>query len=60
MYFFIKKRLSTEVDQVLPLFPWETEVTDYVEEPSGELAPNATNQDADGNTKEAQPPPSTP
>lgn len=36
----MKKRLSTEVDQQPPLFPWETEVADYQEDPSGDLTPD--------------------
>jgi hypothetical protein len=39
VYFLMKKRLSTEVDQQPPLFPWETEVADYQEDPSGDLTP---------------------
>jgi hypothetical protein len=37
VYFLMKKRLTTEVDQEPPLFPWETEVKDYGNEPSGDL-----------------------
>jgi hypothetical protein len=62
VYFLMKKRLSTTVDQEPPIFPWETEVTDYVEEPSGDLAADRTNQDSAGNNKEAPSllPPSSP
>jgi hypothetical protein len=65
VYFLMKKRLTTEVDQEPPLFPWETEVQDYSNEPSGELAAekisspettDETNQVLTGNTTEAPPP----
>jgi hypothetical protein len=65
VYFLMKKRLTTEVDQEPPLFPWETEVKDYSNEPSGDLAAekisppettDETNQVLTGNTKEAPPP----
>jgi hypothetical protein len=65
VYFLMKKRLTTEVDQEPPLFPWETEVKDYSNEPSGELTAgkisppettDETNQVLAGNTKEAPPP----
>jgi hypothetical protein len=65
VYFLMKKRLTTEVDQDPPLFPWETEVKDYSNEPSGDLAAekisppettDETNQVLTGNTKEATPP----
>ncbi len=65
VYFLMKKRLTTAVDQEPPLFPWETEVRDYGNEPSGDLATgtipipettNETNQVLTGNTKEAPPP----
>jgi hypothetical protein len=32
VYFLIKRRLSKDGSQQPPLFPWETEVTDYPEE----------------------------
>ncbi len=69
VYFLMKKRLTTEVDQEPPLFPWETEVQDYGNEPSGDLATDRadeqispsktadeTNQGLTGNTTEAPPP----
>jgi hypothetical protein len=69
VYFLMKKRLTTEVDREPPLFPWETEVKDYGNEPSGDLATEKvaekisppetiddTNQVLAGNTKEAPPP----
>jgi hypothetical protein len=65
VYFLIKKRLTTEVDQEPPLFPWETEVTDYTNEPSGDLAAqkisahkttDETNSRLTGNNQEAPPP----
>jgi hypothetical protein len=69
VYFLMKKRLTTEVDQEPPLFPWETEVKDYGNEPSGDLTvenvvekistPETTDeidQVLTGNTKEAPPP----
>ena len=65
VYFLMKKRLTTEVDREPPLFPWETEVKDYSNEPSGDLTTekistpettNATNQVLTGNTKEVPPP----
>jgi hypothetical protein len=65
VYFLMKKRLTTEVDQKPPLFPWETEVKDYSNEPSGDLAAekvstpetiDETNQVLTGNTKETPPP----
>jgi hypothetical protein len=65
VYFLMKKRLTTEVDQEPPLFPWETEVKDYSNEPSGDLTAgkisppettDETNQVLTGNTKEAPPP----
>ena len=69
VYFLMKKRLTTEVDQEPPLFPWETEVKDYGNEPSGDLTAeqatekisslettSETNQVVTGNTKEAPPP----
>jgi hypothetical protein len=69
VYFLMKKRLTTEVDQEPPLFPWETEVKDYGNEPSGDLTvekaggkifipetTNETNQVLTGNTKEMPPP----
>ncbi len=65
VYFLMKKRLTTEVDQEPPLFPWETEVKDYGNEPSGDLVAekistpettDETNQFLAGNTKEAPPP----
>jgi hypothetical protein len=67
VYFLMKKRLSTEVDQQPPLFPWETEVADYKEDPSGDLTPDRTpekspekimdetNMGQTGNDKEAPP-----
>jgi hypothetical protein len=69
VYFLMKKRLTTEVDQEPPLFPWETEVKDYGNEPSGDLTAekatekisspetiSETNQVVTGNTEEAPPP----
>ncbi len=65
VYFLMKKRLTTEVDQEPPLFPWETEVTDYSNEPSGDLAAqkiftpettDETDQALTGNNREAPPP----
>ncbi len=69
VYFLMKKQLTTAVDQEPPLFPWETEVKDYGNEPSGDLAvekvvekistpetTDETNQVLTGNTKEAPPP----
>lgn len=65
VYFLMKKRLTTEVYQEPPLFPWETEVKDYGNEPSGDLVAekisppettDETNQVLTGNTKEAPPP----
>jgi hypothetical protein len=38
VYFLTKRRLSGEVKQELPLFPWETEVKDY---PEGSAAEDA-------------------
>ncbi len=68
VYFLMKKRLTTEVDQEPPLFPWETEVKDYGNEPSGDLTAekatekisspettDETNQVVTGNTKGAPP-----
>jgi hypothetical protein len=65
VYFLMKKRSTTAVDQEPPLFPWETEVTDYSNEPSGDLAaqkisPPETTNETDpalmGNNREAPPP----
>jgi hypothetical protein len=65
VYFLMKKRLTTEVDQEPPLFPWETAVTDYTNDPSGDLtapkisspaATTETNQSLTGNNNEAPPP----
>jgi hypothetical protein len=69
VYFLMKKRLTTEVDQEPPLFPWETEVKEYGNEPSGDLGgdlagekisppknTDETNQFLIGNTREAPPP----
>lgn len=63
VYFLMKKRLTTEVDQEPPLFPWETEVKDYSNEPSGDLAAEKMsettkdiNQILTGNNREAPPP----
>jgi hypothetical protein len=69
VYFLMKKRLTTEVDQEPPLFPWETEVKDYGNEPSGDLTAekatekifspetiSETNQVVTGNTEEAPSP----
>jgi hypothetical protein len=65
VYFLMKKRLTTEVDREPPLFPWETEIKDYGNEPSGDLAapkilaPEATDEtdrDLTGNNTEAPPP----
>jgi hypothetical protein len=38
VYFLMKRRLSKEVNQEPPLFPWETEVNDYPEELTGDDA----------------------
>jgi hypothetical protein len=65
VYFLRKNRLTTAVNQQPPLFPWETEVTDYNNEPSGDLAAekisapetiDATNQVLTGNNQKAPPP----
>jgi hypothetical protein len=62
VYFLMKKRLLTEVDREPPLFPWETEVTEYTEEVSEELSSSniqdETNSVPTGHDKEAPPPPS--
>jgi hypothetical protein len=31
VYFLMKRRFAKDANQPLPLFPWETEVTDYSE-----------------------------
>jgi hypothetical protein len=65
VYFLLKKRLTTEVGQEPPLFPWETEVQDYSNDSSGDLTaaaispvenPDEKNQIVSGNNTEAPPP----
>ncbi len=61
VYFLMKKKRSTtDVAQEPPLFPWETEVTDYTEDASGELVPPQTTHETkltpNGHDKEAPPP----
>ena len=52
VYFLMKRRLSKDVNQEPPLFPWETEVQEYPEETTAEDA----DLDLGGNTKSDPPP----
>jgi hypothetical protein len=57
VYFLMKRRLSNDkIDPEPPLFPWETEVTDYAED-SGDLSAGDADGDRDGHDKTDPPRP---